>query len=109
MSLLSEALPDLAGMFTEVNLRNAKAGLSTTARCLPTPLSSQRRWKIDITQLSADERAVYLAIVKRYVALFLPEKRYLSAEVSFGVNGHTFVAFHQATQPAGWRRSLKKT
>nr|WP_302685109.1 DNA topoisomerase [Pseudomonas syringae]UVN17840.1 DNA topoisomerase 3 [Pseudomonas syringae] len=42
LSLLSEALPDLAGMFTEVN-SNAKAVRSTTARCLRTPRSSLRR------------------------------------------------------------------
>ncbi|WP_183141992.1 type IA DNA topoisomerase, partial [Pseudomonas amygdali] len=58
--------------------------------------------KIDIAQLSADERAVYLAIVKRYVAQFLPEKRYLSAEVRFGVNGHTFVARSTKVTQPGW-------
>ncbi|KPZ01773.1 Orf50, partial [Pseudomonas syringae pv. spinaceae] len=49
-----------------------------------------------------DERAVYLAIVKRYVAQFLPEKRYLSAEVRFGVNGHTFVARSTKVTQPGW-------
>lgn len=101
LSLLSEALPDLAGMFTEVNSeRKSRAfndsKVSAHTAIIPTAV------KIDITQLSDDERAVYLAIVKRYVALFLPEKRYLSAKVCFGVNGHTFVARSTKVTHPGW-------
>ncbi|WP_460409124.1 type IA DNA topoisomerase [Pseudomonas amygdali] len=101
LSLLSQALPDLAGMFTEVNSeRKSRAfddsKVSAHTAIIPTAV------KIDITQLSDDERAVYLAIVKRYVALFLPEKRYLSAKVCFGVNGHTFVARSTKVTHPGW-------
>ncbi|WP_249731736.1 type IA DNA topoisomerase [Pseudomonas syringae] len=101
LSLLSQALPDLAGMFTEVNSeRKSRAfddsKVSAHTAIIPTAV------KIDIAQLSDDERAVYLAIVKRYVAQFLPEKRYLSAEVRFGVNGHTFVARSTKVTQPGW-------
>ncbi|AZG89363.1 MULTISPECIES: type IA DNA topoisomerase [Pseudomonas syringae group] len=101
LSLLSEALPDLAGMFAEVNSeRKSRAfddsKVSAHTAIIPTAV------KIDIAQLSDDERAVYLAIVKRYVAQFLPEKRYLSAEVRFGVNGHTFVARSTKVTQPGW-------
>ncbi|RMN74240.1 type IA DNA topoisomerase [Pseudomonas savastanoi] len=101
LSLLSEALPDLAGMFTEVNSeRKSRAfndsKVSAHTAIIPTAV------KIDIAQLSDDERAVYLAIVKRYVALFLPEKRYLSAKVCFGVSGHTFVARSTKVTHPGW-------
>ncbi|KTB98768.1 MULTISPECIES: type IA DNA topoisomerase [Pseudomonas syringae group] len=101
LSLLNEALPDLAGMFSEVNSeRKSRAfndsKVSAHTAIIPTAV------KIDIAQLSDDERAVYLAIVKRYVALFLPEKRYLSAKVCFGVNGHTFVARSTKVTHPGW-------
>ncbi|AKF48849.1 Topoisomerase IA (plasmid) [Pseudomonas syringae pv. syringae HS191] len=101
LSLLSEALPDLAGMFTEVNSeRKSRAfndsKVSAHTAIIPTAV------KIDIAQLSDDERAVYLAIVKRYVTLFLPEKRYLSAKVCFGVSGHTFVARSTKVTHPGW-------
>ncbi|RMN63270.1 DNA topoisomerase, partial [Pseudomonas syringae] len=91
----------LAGMFTEVNSeRKSRAfndsKVSAHTAIIPTAV------KIDIAQLSDDERAVYLAIVKRYVAQFLPEKRYLSAEVRFGVNGHTFVARSTKVTQPGW-------
>ncbi|KPW56411.1 DNA topoisomerase III [Pseudomonas caricapapayae] len=105
LSLLSEALPDLAGMFTEVNSeRKSRAfndsKVSAHTAIIPTAV------KIDVAQLSADERAVYLAIVKRYVALFLPEKRYLSAKVCFGVNGHTFVARSTKVTQLGWTAQM---
>ncbi|GKQ32349.1 type IA DNA topoisomerase [Pseudomonas syringae pv. theae] len=101
LSLLNEALPDLAGMFSEVNSeRKSRAfndsKVSAHTAIIPTAV------KIDIAQLSDDELAVYLAIVKRYVAQFLPEKRYLSAKVCFGVNGHTFVARSTKVTHPGW-------
>lgn len=105
LDLLSQALPDLAGMFTEVKPeRKSRAfddsKVSAHTAIIPTAV------KINLEQLSADERAVYLAIVKRYVAQFLPEKRYLSAEARFDVSGHTFVARStQVTQP-GWTAQL---
>jgi DNA topoisomerase-3 len=101
LDLLSQALPDLAGLFTEVNSeRKSRAfdnsKVSAHTAIIPTAV------KIDLAQLSADERAVYLAIVKRYVAQFLPEKRYLSAEVRFEVGGHTFLARSIKVTHPGW-------
>jgi DNA topoisomerase-3 len=101
LDLLSQALPDLAGLFTEAKAeRKSRAfdnsKVSAHTAIIPTAV------KIDLAQLSADERAVYLAIVKRYVAQFLPEKRYLSAEVRFEVAGHTFLARSIKVTHPGW-------
>jgi DNA topoisomerase-3 len=101
LDLLSQALPDLAGLFTEVKAeRKSRAfdnsKVSAHTAIIPTAV------KIDLAQLSADERAVYLAIVKRYVAQFLPEKRYLSAEMRFEVAGHTFLARSIKVTHPGW-------
>jgi DNA topoisomerase-3 len=105
LSLLSQALPDLAGLFTEVKAeRKSRAfdnsKVSAHTAIIPTAV------KIDLAQLSADERAVYLAIVKRYVAQFLPEKRYLSAEVRFEVGGHTFLARSVKVTHPGWTAQM---
>ena len=101
LDLLNQALPDLAGMFSEVKPeRKSRAfddsKVSAHTAIIPTAV------RINLEQLSADERAVYLAIVKRYVAQFLPEKRYLSAEVRFDVSGHTFVARSTKVTQPGW-------
>jgi DNA topoisomerase-3 len=101
LDLLSQALPDLAGLFLEAKSeRKSRAfddsKISAHTAIIPTAV------KIDLAQLSADERAVYLAIVKRYVAQFLPEKRYLSAEVRFDVAGHTFLARSIKVTHPGW-------
>lgn len=101
LDLLRQALPDLAGMFAEVKPeRKSRAfddsKVSAHTAIIPTAV------KVNLEQLSADERAVYLAIVKRYVAQFLPEKRYLSAEVRFDVSGHTFVARSTQVTHPGW-------
>jgi DNA topoisomerase-3 len=105
LDLLSQALPDLAGLFSEVKperksraFDNSKVSAHTAI--IPTAV------KIDLAQLSADERAVYLAIVKRYVAQFLPEKRYLSAEVRFEVAGHTFLARSIKVTHPGWTAQM---
>lgn len=105
LSLLSQALPDLAGLFTEVKAeRKSRAfdnsKVSAHTAIIPTAV------KIDLAQLSADERTVYLAIVKRYVAQFLPEKRYLSAEVRFDVAGHTFLARSIKVTHPGWTTQM---
>ena len=105
LDLLSQALPDLAGMFSEVKPeRKSRAfddsKVSAHTAIIPTAV------KINLEQLSADERAVYLAIVKRYVAQFLPEKRYLSAEARFDVSGHTFVARSTKVTQPGWTAQL---
>jgi DNA topoisomerase-3 len=105
LDLLSQAMPDLASMFTEVDSeRKSRAfdnsKVSAHTAIIPTAV------KVNLQQLSDDERAVYLAIVKRYVAQFLPEKRYLSAEVRFDVSGHTFVARSTKVTHPGWTAQM---
>lgn len=58
--------------------------------------------KVDMAKLTADEKAVYLAIVKRYMVQFMPEKGFLAAEVLFEVASHTFVAHSYKTTQPGW-------
>lgn len=101
LELLSLALPDMVSLFSEVESeRKSRAfdesKVSAHTAIIPTAV------KIDVGQLSADERAVYLAIVKRYVIQFLPEKQYLSAEVRFEVSGHTFLQRATKVTRAGW-------
>lgn len=101
LDLLSQALPDMAGMFAEVKPeRKSRAfddsKVSAHTAIIPTAV------RIDVAQLSPNERAVYLAIVKRYVAQFLPEKRYLSAEVRFEVGGQTFLQRATKVTHPGW-------
>jgi DNA topoisomerase-3 len=107
LDLLSQALPDMAGLFSEVESeRKSRAfdesKVSAHTAIIPTAV------KIDVSQLSADERAVYLAIVKRYVIQFLPEKRYLSAEVRFEVSGHTFLQRATKVTHPGWAAQVQE-
>jgi DNA topoisomerase III len=105
LDLLSQALPDLAGMFTEVKPERKSRAFDDSKVSAHTAIIPSAV-KINLEQLSADERAVYLAIVKRYVAQFLPEKRYLSAEARFDVSGHTFVARSTKVTQPGWTAQL---
>ena len=107
LELLSLALPDMVGLFSEVESeRKSRAfdesKVSAHTAIIPTSV------KIDVSQLSADERAVYLAIVKRYVIQFLPEKRYLSAEVRFEVSGHTFLQRATKVTHPGWAAQVQE-
>ena len=57
---------------------------------------------VDLEKLSKDEQLVYLAVVKQYVAQFLPAKKYLSTQARFEVAGYVFAASAtQVTRP-GW-------
>ncbi len=101
LDLLAQALPELAGVFAGVDSeRKSRAfddsKVSAHTAIIPTAT------RIDLAQLTADERTVYLAIVKRYLAQFLPLKRYLSAVVQFDVAGHAFVARSTKVTHPGW-------
>ena len=107
LDLLSQALPDLAGLFSDVKSeRKSRAfdesKVSAHTAIIPTAV------KIDVGQLSPDERGVYLAIVKRYVIQFLPEKRYLSAEVRFEVSGHAFLQRATKVTHPGWAAQVQE-
>lgn len=101
LDLLSQALPELAGVFADIESeRKSRAfddsKVSAHTAIIPTAT------KVDVARLTADERTVYLAIVKRYLAQFLPLKRYLSAVVQFDVAGHVFIARAKRTTHPGW-------
>lgn len=101
LDALAHALPDLAEIFSVVESeRKSRAfddsKISAHTAIIPTAI------KINVADLTTDERTVYLAIVKRYLAQFMPEKRYLSAEVQFGVAGHVFVAKANKVTEPGW-------
>lgn len=101
LDLLSQALPGLASVFAEVNSERKSRAFNDSKVSAHTAIIPTAT-KVDLEQFSADERKVYLAIVNRYLLQFLPEKRYLSAEVQFNVAGHLFVSrATKVTQP-GW-------
>lgn len=101
LAALARALPDLQHVFADVEserksraFNNSKVSAHTGI--IPTASS------FDVAQLTADETKVYLAIVKRYLAQFLPEKRHLAAEVRFDVAGSEFVARSSKVTVPGW-------
>ena len=101
LAVLAQALPELATVFTDVDsVRKSRAfnDSKVSAHTAIIPTSSQ----FDTTQLTADERKVYLAIVKRYLAQFLPDKCHLAAEVQFEVAGNTFIARSNKVTVPGW-------
>lgn len=101
LDLLSQALPDLAGVFAELNSERKSRAFNPSKVSAHTAIIPTAT-RIDVTQLSEDERNVYLAIVKRYLAQFLPDKRYMSAEVRFDVAGHEFVSRSTKLTHPGW-------
>lgn len=101
LTVLAQALPDLSGVFAEVDPQRKSRAFNdskVSAHTAIIPTGS----KFDLAQLTADEQKVYLAIVKRYLAQFLPEKRHLAAEVCFDVAGKTFVAKSNKVTAPGW-------
>lgn len=101
LAALALGIPELAGAFNSVDsTRKSRAfnDSKVSAHTAIIPTAS----KFDIAQLTGDEHKVYMAIVKRYLVQFLPEKRYLAAEVHFDVTGNEFVAKANKTTVAGW-------
>lgn len=101
LDILARALPELASCFAGVESeRKSRAfddsKVSAHTAIIPTATA------VSLAQLAVDERTVYLAIVKRYLAQFLPPKRYLSAVVQFDVASHVFLARSTKVTHAGW-------
>ncbi|MGU9854460.1 DNA topoisomerase [Pseudomonas koreensis] len=101
LAALARLLPDLGYVFADVEsgrksraFNNSKVSAHTGI--IPTAAN------FDVAQLTADELKVYLAIVKRYLAQFMPEKRHLAAEVRFDVAGNEFVARSTKVTVPGW-------
>ena len=101
LEVLAQALPELSSAFANVDpVRKSRAfnDSKVSAHTAIIPTAS----RFDVTQLTGDEHKVYMAIVRRYLAQFLPEKRYLAAEVIFDVAGNAFTAKATKTTAAGW-------
>jgi len=101
LDLLSQALPEMATIFAELDSERKSRAFNTskvTAHTAIIPTAT----RVDVSQLSDAERKVYLAIVMRYLAQFLPDKRYLSAEVHFSVAGQSFVSRSTKVSHPGW-------
>lgn len=101
LAMLAQLLPDLGQVFSSIDPgRKSRAfnDSKVSAHTAIIPTGTQ----FDVAALTADERKVYLIIAKRYLAQFLPEKRYLQVDVQFDTAGQAFVAkATQVTQP-GW-------
>lgn len=101
LDLLSQAFPEMAAIFAELDSERKSRAFNAskvTAHTAIIPTAT----RIDVDQLSGDERKVYLAIVMRYLAQFLPDKLYLSAEVHFSVAGQSFVSRSTKVTHPGW-------
>uniref|UniRef100_A0A1A9Z2B9 DNA topoisomerase n=1 Tax=Glossina pallidipes TaxID=7398 RepID=A0A1A9Z2B9_GLOPL len=84
LAALRHALPELAESFSQSDTRRKGRAFDdskVSAHTAIIPTATQ----VDINRLTPDERVVYLAIVRQYLAQFLPEKRYQAAQVTFGV------------------------
>ncbi|WGM03515.1 type IA DNA topoisomerase [Arsenophonus nasoniae] len=61
----------------------------------------------DLSQLSDDEKTVYLAIARYYLTQFLPNKRYQEASVLLKIDTETFTARATKTTDNGFTEFLK--
>ena len=62
----------------------------------------------DLSQLSDDERKLYLLIVRQFLAQLHPDCRYLQKSISWTHKDRRFAATGRAIQEAGWRRLFSK-
>lgn len=101
LAALTASLPELAASFSQAdtNLKSrAFDDSKVSAHTAIIPTASQ----VNVDNMSPDEKTVYLAIVKQYLAQFLPEKKYLAAVVTFEVKGHSFSTRSTKNTLPGW-------
>lgn len=108
LAVLASAFPDLTSTFALVESeRKSRAfddsKISAHTAIIPTAT------RVDLDSLTKDEKTVYVAIVKQYVAQFLPNKQYRSAKVLFDVAGSVFVARGKKTTVPGWTTLINDT
>lgn len=101
LKLLSQALPDRQAIFAQLEpSRKSRAfndgKITAHTAIIPTAV------KVDLGLLSDDERKVYLAIVDRYLAQFLPDRLSLQAQAEFEVVGQRFKARAKRVTHPGW-------
>ncbi|WP_421556715.1 DNA topoisomerase [Pseudomonas kitaguniensis] len=101
LNLLSRALPEWAGIFTKVEPHRKSRAFDDSKISAHTAIIPTAK-QIDIEQLTADEKTVYLAIVKRYLVQFLPPKLFQKVVVNFGVADQTFISQALKVTHAGW-------
>ncbi|WP_134604043.1 type IA DNA topoisomerase [Pseudomonas aeruginosa] len=107
LAALSQALPELRTTFEQLDPgRKGRAfndsKVSAHTAIIPTAVV------VDMKALSADEQAVYLAIVRQYLVQFMSEKRYLAVKALFDVQGHVFEASATKTTAPGWTQLLRE-
>ncbi|HFH2852678.1 type IA DNA topoisomerase [Pseudomonas aeruginosa] len=107
LAALSQALPELRTTFEQLDPgRKGRAfndsKVSAHTAIIPTAVV------VDMKALSADEQAVYLAIVRQYLVQFMGEKRYLAVKALFEVQGHVFEASATKTTVPGWTQLLRE-
>ncbi|HCE0707479.1 TPA: topoisomerase C-terminal repeat-containing protein [Pseudomonas aeruginosa] len=107
LAALSQALPELRTTFEQLDPgRKGRAfndsKVSAHTAIIPTAVV------VDMNALSADEQAVYLAIVRQYLVQFMSEKRYLAVKALFEVQGHVFEASATKTTAPGWTQLLRE-
>lgn len=107
MALLAKTFPDLSDQFEAADLVQKGRAFNDSKVSAHTAIIPTAK-QIDVTELTADERSVYVAIVKQYVAQFLPDKSYKSAKVLVEVAGNTFVARANKTTAPGWTALIKE-
>lgn len=101
VAALAASLPELSETFSQTDTsRKSRAfddsKVSAHTAIIPTAVH------VDTSSMSADEKAVYTAIVKQYLVQFMPDKRYQAAQVAFYVEGQGFTARSTKTIVAGW-------
>lgn len=107
LALLAQVFPDLAKTFAEVDPARKSRAFNddkTTAHTGIIPTAIQ----VDLGRMSEDEKKVYFAIVKQYLAQFMPSKGYRSAKATFDVAGQTFVVRATKVTEPGWTALLKE-
>lgn len=101
LAALTASLPELAASFSQADASRKSRAFDeskVSAHTAIIPTAAQ----VNVDNLSPDEKVVYLAIVKQYLAQFLPEKQYLSVLVEFEVQGHRFSTRSTKTTLPGW-------
>ncbi|EJX5188395.1 DNA topoisomerase 3 [Salmonella enterica] len=101
LEALAGALPELAETFGQVDAQRKSRAFDDSKVSAHTAIIPTAT-RIDTGAMTADEKAVYLAIVRQYLAQFMPEKRYQAAQVTFDVSGQGFIARSTKTTLAGW-------
>ncbi|MCY1388903.1 DNA topoisomerase 3 [compost metagenome] len=108
VALLAQAFAGTpaAGWFAQVDTGHKSRAVdddkvSAHTAIIPTPT------RVDLGQMSKNERAVYELIVRQYLIQFLPLKRVDSAAVVFDVAGYRFNSGATQLRDPGWSALVK--